>query len=444
MVLVGFFDLTINRYAGRTLRDGIAAEVELLLKTAPGGGARAIAGLVRERERVLGQREFLYLVIGENGRPLAGDMPARAERTGWSSIAVPAPANSREYDSETAEVETLGVRLPHGGELIVGRSTYPIEELREAMAAASMMAAALISLMSVAAAFLIGREFLLRIDGVSAAAARIMDGRLGERLPAIGMGDEFTRLAVNLNAMLDRMQRLMEGIRQVSSDIAHDLRTPLTRLRRRLETAWLSPGEPGRAALAREALEQVDEILGTFGALLRIAQVEGGTGRESFRPVDLSTLLENIRQAYEPPAEDAGMALTADIACGIWVAGDAELLTQLISNLVENALSHAYGARRIVLLAQPAGERAVLAVADDGAGAPQSEHLNLLRRFYRLDRSRSTPGAGLGLAMVQAVAQLHAGEVELADNQPGLVVRVTLPRIAPPPALPYRGPASNP
>jgi signal transduction histidine kinase len=137
------------------------------------------------------------------------------------------------------------------------------------------------------------------------------------------------------------------------------------------------------------------------------------------------------------------MALAADIASGIWVAGDAELLTQLISNLVENALSHAHGARRIVLLAQPVGECAVLAVADDGAGAPQSEYQNLLRRFYRLDRSRSSPGAGLGLAMVQAVAQLHAGEVELADNQPGLVVRVSFPRIAPPLAMPDRGSASR-
>jgi signal transduction histidine kinase len=312
--------------------------------------------------------------------------------------------------------------------LVVGRSTYDFHELRETMVDATITAAALITAMSLAVAFLIGRQFLKRIDAVSAAAARIMDGRLDERLPAIGMGDEFDRLAVNLNTMLDRMQKLMEGLRQVSSDIAHDLRTPLMRLRRRLEAAIAAAeAETPRRALIEEALDQLDEILSTFGALLRIAQVEGGTGREGFRRIDLSELMERVRQAYEPVAEDAGKELAAQITPSVTIAGDEELLGQLISNLIENAFAHAGDSEVVRLGVGVDAGRAILSVADHGPGVPEHERGKVTRRFYRLEISRTTPGAGLGLSMVQAIAQLHGGEIELGDNAPGLVARVRLP-----------------
>ncbi len=428
LVLVAFFDFTIANYARGALRGDVLAEAQLLLKTAPAGGAEGVARLVRQREQVLGSQAFDYLVTAPDGRVLAGDLPLPAARRGWSQVDVPAPADSREYDGETADVRTLGAGLPGGGLLVVGRNTYAFHELGEAMVNGTVAAAALITLMSVGVAFLIGRQFLARIDAVSVAAGRIMDGRLDERLPTIGMGDEFDRLAVNLNTMLDRMQTLMEGLRQVSSDIAHDLRTPLMRLRHRLESALATDAdEPRRQALVGEAIDQLDEILATFGALLRIAQVEGGSGREGFRAVDLSELMEQVRQAYEPVAEDAGKQLAARIAPGVTVSGDEELLIQLISNLVENAFAHAGTAEVVTLAVSAQHERAVLCVADQGPGVPAAERNKVLRRFYRLDRSRSTPGAGLGLAMVQAIAQLHGGEVELADNAPGLAARVRLP-----------------
>jgi signal transduction histidine kinase len=302
------------------------------------------------------------------------------------------------------------------------------------MVDATITAAALITAMSLAAAVLIGRQFLKRIDAVTATAARIMDGSLNERLPAIGMGDEFDRLALNLNTMLDRMQSLMEGLRQVSSDIAHDLRTPLMRLRRRLEAAMVAKeGGPERQGLLEEAIDQLDEILSTFGALLRIAQVEGGTGREGFRRLDLSELMERVRQAYEPVAEDAGKELSAKITTAVAIAGDEELLCQLISNLIENAFAHAGQSDAVQLGVQVDGGRAVLSVADRGPGVPEEERAKVMRRFYRLDNSRTTPGAGLGLSMAQAIAQLHGGEIELGDNAPGLVARVRLPLAAPEP-----------
>lgn len=430
MVLVAFFDLTISQYATSVLKNDVTSELQLLLKTAPGSEAGAIGRLVAERERVLGAQEFLYLVISPDGRVLTGNLPSSAARPGWAKVEIAAPADTREFDGERAEVRTLGARLPRGGMVVVGRSTYPFHELRESMVNATITAGALVSLISAAVAFLIGRQFLSRIESVNAAAARIMEGRLGERLPAIGMGEEFDRLAANLNRMLDRMQSLMEGLRQISSDIAHDLRTPLTRLRRRLEAALVEEdANPGRDALVTEALGQVDEILATFGALLRIAQVEGGTGREAFRPVDLSDLMERVRQVYEPVAEDDGKQLTAEIVPDVTVSGDEELLTQLISNLVENAFTHTPTCGSIALRVHAVDSRAVLDVADCGPGVPPDERDKILRRFYRLDRSRSTPGAGLGLAMVQAIAQLHAGEVELMDNEPGLIARVRFPRI---------------
>jgi signal transduction histidine kinase len=431
LVLVAFFDLTIAQYARSALSNDVLAELQLLLKTAPSGDAAGVASLVRERERVLGSKEFYYLVVSREGRVLAGDLPPSAALIGWGHVEIAAPPDDREYDAEMADVRVRGADLPGGGILVVGRSTYDFHELRETMMNGTITAAALITAMSLAAAFLIGRQFLKRIDAVSEAAARIMDGRLDERLPAIGMGDEFDRLALSLNTMLDRMQKLMEGLRQVSSDIAHDLRTPLMRLRRRLEAAMVARrGGAERQVLLEEALDQLDEILSTFGALLRIAQVEGGTGREGFRRVDLSELMERVRQAYEPVAEDAGKELAAQITPAVAVAGDEELLGQLISNLIENAFAHAGESEIVRLGVHLDSGRAVLSVADHGPGVPASERGKVMRRFYRLDVSRTTPGAGLGLSMVHAIAQLHGGEIELGDNGPGLVARVRLPLAA--------------
>lgn len=428
IVLVAFFDLTVADYARRSLRDDVISEVQLLEKTAPGGSAVGIAQLVRERQHVLGSRAFYYLVFGPGGDLLTGDLPVSAGRPGWSDVEVPAPPESREYSEEKAEVRTLGEVLPGGGLLVVGRSTYDFHELRETLVEATAAAGGLILLMALGIAFLIGQQFLSRIDRVNAAAARIMEGRLDERLPAMGMGAEFDRLASNLNAMLDRINGLMEGLRQVSSDVAHDLRTPLTRLRGRLEAALGDGGaNVERDALAQAALAQVDEILATFGSLLRIAQVEGG-GREALRPVNLSELVERVRQAYEPVAEDDGRQLVGDIAPDLLVEGDETLLAQLVSNLLENAFTHTPAPGTVEVSVSAAGSRAEIAVADSGPGVPLEERDKVVRRFYRLDRSRTTPGAGLGLAMVQAIAHLHDGELVLSDNGPGLVARVSIPR----------------
>lgn len=429
LMIVAFFNFTIADYALHGLRADVVDEVQLLQRSGAAGDAAGVARLVAERQRILGSQDFYYLVLDAHGARLAGDLPPSAARSGWFTARVPAPRQSREYEGETAEVMTYGQPMAGGGVLVVGRSTYDFHELRERMLTGSLGAAGVIALMSLGVAALVGGEFLHRVDEVSAAAVRIMGGRFDERLPTLGVGAEFERLGSSLNAMLDRMQGLMEGLRQVSSDIAHDLRTPLTRLRRRLEDALAAErDEAGRRAIAA-TLEQVDEILATFNALLRIAQVEGGSGWEALGVANLSDVLERVRQAYEPAAEDAGTRLLAEIAPAVRIVGDEELLAQLVSNLVENAFIHAPRSQAVGLQLRREGAQAVISVADQGPGVPPGEREKVTRRFYRLDRSRSTPGAGLGLAMVQAIAQLHRGEVELADNAPGLIARVRLPGV---------------
>jgi signal transduction histidine kinase len=422
-VLIGFVDVSVGAYARRAVRDDVRDEMRLLLKTAPGGEAAAVARLVGAREQILGSQDFLYLVTGPDGRRLAGELPRGGARTGWSSVEVAAPADEREYPGERAEALTLGSTLPGGGLVVVGRSTYGLHELSETLITASAVAAALISLMSMGVALLIGRRFLTRIDEVSAAAGRIIEGDFGQRLPAIGMGDEFDRLAASLNRMLDRMQQLMNGLRQVSSDIAHDLRTPLGRLRQHLEDARARATTTADYDAATDAaIEEADELLETFSALLRIAQVEAGAQKRGFADVDLSELVKSVGEAYQPAAEDSEHTLDYQIEDGVHLTGDRQLLAQMISNLVENALRHTPAGSTVSLALRRTGPGFEIEVADNGPGIPETEHERVFTRFYRLDRSRSTAGSGLGLALVKAIAGLHGLTIRLEDKKPGLGV----------------------
>jgi signal transduction histidine kinase len=257
-----------------------------------------------------------------------------------------------------------------------------------------------------------------------------MRGNLARRIALRGTSDEFDRLSANLNEMLDRIQMLMDGLRQVSNDIAHDLRTPLTRLRQRLELARTKATTVADFETAVDkAIAETDEILDTFGALLRIAQIEAGTRRAAFTDVDLSGVCQTIVETYAAVAEDHQHALESRIAEGVTVQGDRQLLTQMIANIVENALRHTPDGTRIELELAGLPAAPVCTIRDNGPGIPEPERQKVFRRFYRLDSSRATPGSGLGLSLVAAVAELHRIAVEIGDGQPGL--KVTL-RFAPP------------
>jgi signal transduction histidine kinase len=255
-----------------------------------------------------------------------------------------------------------------------------------------------------------------------------MEGDLSARIPVRGTHDEIDQLIASLNAMLGRIQQLMDGLRQVSSDIAHDLRTPLGRLRQHLEDARERAKTTADYDTATEAaIVEADELLETFSALLRIAQVEAGAQKSAFAELDLSALARSVGEAYQPAAEDSGHKLDIRIVDGVRLTGDRQLLAQMISNLVENALRHTPVGSTVSLALCRTAAGFAIEVSDNGPGIPEPERGKVFDRFYRLDRSRSTAGSGLGLALVKAIAGLHGLSIELTDRRPGLGVVVTGP-----------------
>jgi len=268
-----------------------------------------------------------------------------------------------------------------------------------------------------------GRNLLRRVEQVNRTAERVMGGNLSDRVPLKGSGDEFDQLAANLNNMLGQIERLMAGMREVSDNIAHDLRTPLSRLRARLELSLLDATDAAAQSDAvRAAIDEADRLLATFNALLSIAEAESGARRNPAEPLDLAQTARAAAELYEPVAEEKGCALKLDVEPGIMIRGDRHLLSQAVANLLDNALK--YGGGEVTLSAHRHDGRAELEVSDSGPGIPEDEREAVFDRFVRLEPSRSTPGNGLGLSLVRAVARLHNGTVRLADNHPGLTVRL--------------------
>jgi signal transduction histidine kinase len=325
----------------------------------------------------------------------------------------------------------MGVLLPAGLNLIVAADLEQTDRTAAAMASTLPAAGALAGLAALALGFVTAKQLERRLHSVSAAAQAVMAGDLTQRLPVHGGGDEFDRLVVTINAMLTRIEELVREMRQVTDNIAHDLRSPLSRLRQKLEGALARAREPAAdgEALA-EAIDELDAVLATFASLLRIARAEAGLRGAPPQQVALSELAGQLAETYAAVAEEQGQSLIAEVTPDVTVRGDATLLRQALANLIENALLHGGAAVRVrVILRREAGAP-MLEVIDDGPGIPEEERDRVTRRFYRLDRSRNTPGTGLGLALVAAVAQLHGARLQLGDAAPGLRVAITFPATA--------------
>lgn len=370
-----------------------------------------------------------YLLQDKSGRKLAGNLPGMSPFKGWREIPAPYPLaagsgnNSSEMNAHTALVKSS--TLQDGTFIIVGNSTYQSNEAKEAIREAFFWGMGAILLLAFGGGMILSANFLRQVDEISQTAHAIVEGRLTERIRTRGTNDELDRLAINLNDMLNRIQILMESLQQVSNNIAHDLRTPLGRLRQHLEAARRDAKSVDAYEKATDqALVEADGILATFGSLLRIAQIEAITRRSSFRPVDLSAVFESVADAYGPVGEDSDKKIEADIASGITINGDRELLVQMFVNIVENALNHTPSGTtiRITLRQGPKGPIGIL--SDNGGGIPESDREKIFRRFYRLEASRSTPGSGLGLALVKAIADLHGITVTITDNHPGAVFTI--------------------
>ncbi|MEP9348524.1 ATP-binding protein [Xanthobacter sp. KR7-225] len=321
--------------------------------------------------------------------------------------------------------------LPGGYRLLVGRDIEERDTLRALVTRPAQWAVLLIVGLGLAGGVFVTRRVLKRIDAMTATSETIMAGDFTGRLALAGTGDEFDRLAHSLNAMLERIEALMQGLKDVSDNIAHDLKTPLTRLRNRAEEALRTAATEAQWRRALEdTIEESDALIRTFDALLMIARAEAGQARASMSDVDLAQITENVSELYEPLADEKGLDLEVE-AAPVVVHGVRELLAQALSNLVDNAIKYAApqdGARRriAVRLAREGGE-AVLSVADQGPGIPAGERGRVVERFVRLEASRTRPGSGLGLALVAAVAHLHGGSLVLSDNEPGLVATLRLP-----------------
>ena len=323
------------------------------------------------------------------------------------------------------EILGRGTYIAPGVYVFVGRSTHQVLATRHSILKAFVwIAVGAISLACLGGAWY-GTQFLRRVDSITRTCEAIIAGRFNERIPARESGNEWDRLARAINEMLNRISILLENLRQVSSDVAHDLRTPLTRLRTRLEEARLSSStmQDYDAAVTR-AIEDTDQLLALFSALLRISQIESGSRLASLAPLSLSDLLGQVHQLYQPVAEDHEHELSAEILENVKVLGDAELLTQMFSNLVENAIRHTPPRTRIRIGLTASAGAAVAFVSDNGPGIPEAEHAKVLRRFYQLSHSRSAGGHGLGLALVAAIANLHKATLSLTNENPGLRVSV--------------------
>jgi signal transduction histidine kinase len=380
-------------------------------------GLEELAHAVRERDRTPGA--LLFGLEAPDQTRIEGRLASLPTPLGWSDHVL------HELGREPRNLHVLTVRLRDGHRLLVGDDLAHVQSLDGVLLSGFALAILGVLLLGGAGGYVLSRGVRRRFAAIASVADSIAEGDLRQRVQVRRSNDDLDQLGLTLNRMLDRIGTLLESLRQVSNDVAHDLRTPLTRLRQRLEGALRTTDHAARSSAIEEAMVDLDAILETFAAMLRIAQIEGGARRAGFQPVDLTNLARHVVDSFAPSAEQGGRTLVLEARSTAPIVGDAELLTQMLVNLVENGLRHTPVGSHVRLGVVTLGGRAVVQVADDGPGVPPSKRDHILKRFYRLEQSRSTPGSGLGLSLVAAVAKLHEAEVVLADAAPGLEVRVS-------------------
>jgi signal transduction histidine kinase len=422
LLLLGFIYVTTAGYAGRQTDEVILAQASSLAEQYRQRGLDGLASTIAQRAARNPRGHAVYLLTDPGGRRIVGNLdrwPPDADEPGWVEFTIEDPDT---HDAYRARAQF--VRLAGDFQLLVGHDVQEQQRLQNLMLGAMGWGFALTLALALVGGLLMSRATLQRIETINRTSREIIQGDLSRRMPTRGTGDEFDQLAENLNAMLDQIAVLMDGIRQVSDNIAHDLRTPLTRLRSRLEAARLSQAEPAMRTTIDALIADADTLLSTFNALLRIAEIEAGRGRAAFETVDLGAIASDAVELYEPVAQEKRQTVEAELASGILIQGDRHLLSQAVANLIDNAIKYSPEGSRIVVAARMSGNGPTLSVADNGPGIPAEFRDRATRRFFRLETSRSTPGTGLGLSLVAAVAKLHGARLLLDDNAPGL--RVTL------------------
>ncbi|MBW8753178.1 MAG: HAMP domain-containing protein [Sphingomonadales bacterium] len=400
----------------RQQRDKVLAE-EMEDLAQEGLGEKLIKE-IDERGKLRTRADFGYALFDPAGRRIGGRLDVARPPLGYSKL----PFQDAREGLEIVRAEAIA--LSDGSRLVIAIDSEGVEAIDRTILTLFAVAFVAVIAIGVIGALLFGRYLRMRLGTISRTANAIVAGDASQRIAVGTRGDEFDEVALALNAMLDRIDGLMENLRQVSSDVAHDLRTPLLRLRNQLDQVGRVEGAE------RRAIELGDEMLKLFAAILRIAEVEAGDLQRSFAPVDLSALAAVVAESFAPALADSGHGIDWTIAPDITVLGDRELLAQLITNLLDNVQVHTPPGTAIQLVLGADGPTARLIVTDNGPGVPASDRAQLQRRFFRGEASRTTPGNGLGLSLVAAVAAAHGGSVALADARPGLGVIVSLPSLA--------------
>jgi signal transduction histidine kinase len=409
----------------RQTEAAIQADVQSLSERFAAGRLPALALTIEDRLTQNVEDDAIYLLVDQAGRRIAGNLehwPQSVEESGALY----------ELPVERAGVRSLALvesyPLPGGLRLLIGRDIQVRAHLRSLLTDALLWALLVVLAMASFGALVVRSLFRRTLANVSATAAAIAAGDFTQRVRLTGRGDEFDQLAETINDMLDRMARLMEGVREVSNAIAHDLRTPITRARARLEDAAAHAGSVTelRGAIER-ATADLDGIVAVFQALLRIAEIEAGSRRSAFARFDVAPLLADVAEFYGPVAEEKGIALSVDAPTRLPIHGDRELIQQAVANLVDNAVKFSRPGDAVRISAAVSPDGVEISVADQGPGIPEADLVRVTERFFRGEIARNTPGSGLGLALVQAVALLHGGSLRMADAGPGLAAIIALP-----------------
>ncbi len=443
-----YVTVAMQDFLSREAEAAVQTDFDVLTKRFREGGVSSLTNAISERSTP--SNTALYLLTDSNGVWLAGNLDTVAADL-WNSQGAAQFAYRRRDSTGASERQAYGhvTRLPGDLHLIVARDVESQEALNRLLRRAFFLGYALIFVIGAAGGVMVSRRILRRVDAASNTAHSIMLGDLAQRIPLTGHNDEFERLNKNLNAMLDRIQDLMTGLKDVSDNIAHDLKTPLHRLRTRAERALQSSRSPEKLTEALgSVIEEADGLIQTFDALLSIARLEAGSRSETFGPLNICALIRDVADLYEPAAEELGLSMRLSCMGDVMIAGEKHLIGQALANLLDNAIKYAVPSEgpaasqssqiAVEIGLEDKGDSIDIVVADRGPGIPEKDRERVLQRFVRLQPSRSIPGSGLGLSLVAAVARLHGGSVSLEDNHPGLKVRLTLKK-----NLPLLEPASG-
>ncbi len=421
LLLLGFIYWSTAGYMVRQTDATIEAEVVGLAERYDRTGLPGLTALISERMAREPGSPILYLLADRNFQPLLGNLDhwpkGNEPKTGWLSFRL---EDDRHPAGKGHPARARLFNLEGGFLLLVGRDVNELEKIQQLIASTLVWGLAITVVLALLGGTMISRRFLRRIESINDTCRDIIYGDLSRRIPVRSADDDFDQLAGNLNNMLDQIEALMAGVRQVSDNIAHDLRTPLARLRNRLEALREQVTEEGPRELLDQAAAEADGLLATFKALLRIGQIESGSRRAGFTEIDLAALLQDVTELYEPLADEKGQHIELELAASEPIRGDRDLLFQAFANLLDNAIKYTPENGRIRI--ELTGTQ--VSVADNGPGIPEEARDKVFQRFYRLEQCRTTPGNGLGLSLVAAVSNLHNARIRLEDNEPG--VRVIL------------------